>query len=119
LSQSFKLIIWDMRGHGQSDYPADQALYSEAHTLDDMAAILGEVCGNGSPAIGGGLSLGGYMSLAFHRVYPRRVRALLIIDTGPGFKKDSAREQWNKTAHATGRNFETKGLSVLQNLSPE
>jgi len=23
------------------------------------------------------------------------VRALLIIDTGPGFKKDEAREVWN------------------------
>ena len=32
-----------------------------------------------------GLSLGGYMSLAFYRSHPERVRALLIIDTGPGF----------------------------------
>ena len=28
------------------------------------------------------------MSLAFYRGHPERVRALLIIDTGPGFKKD-------------------------------
>jgi len=32
------------------------------------------------------------MSLAFHRAHPQRVRALLIIDTGPGFKKDDARD---------------------------
>ena len=119
LSQHFKLIIWDMRGHGQSDYPADQTLYSEAHTVDDIAAVLDEVNGRGSSAIVGGLSLGGYMSLAFYRLYPERVTALLIIDTGPGFKKDSAREQWNKTAHATAKRFETEGLSVLQNASPE
>ncbi|HBY30701.1 MAG TPA: alpha/beta hydrolase, partial [Bradyrhizobium sp.] len=49
-------------------------------------------------AVVGGLSLGGYMSLAFHRAHPARVRALLIIDTGPGFKKDDAREAWNKRA---------------------
>ncbi|KAJ9611216.1 hypothetical protein H2200_004399 [Cladophialophora chaetospira] len=119
LSKNFKLIIWDMRGHGASDYPSDQSLYSEPHTVEDIAAILDEVNGPGSQAIVGGLSLGGYMSLAFYRVHPERVRALLIIDTGPGFKKDSAREQWNKTAHATAQNFDTKGLSVLQDASAE
>lgn len=119
LSQNFKLIIWDMRGHGNSDYPSDQTLYSEAHTVEDIAAILDEVNGPGSNAIVGGLSLGGYMSLAFYRVHSDRVRALLIIDTGPGFKKDSARDQWNKTAHATAKRFESEGLSVLQNASPE
>ena len=40
-------------------------------------------------AIVGGLSLGGYMSLAFYRNHPDRVRALLIIDTGPGFNSDN------------------------------
>ena len=43
------------------------------------------------------------MSLAFYRAHPERVRALLIIDTGPGFKKDEAREGWNKRAHDTAR----------------
>ncbi|EXJ73519.1 uncharacterized protein A1O5_03280 [Cladophialophora psammophila CBS 110553] len=119
LSKSFRLILWDMRGHGSSDYPPDQSMYSEAHTVEDMAAILDQVCGRGSIAIVGGLSLGGYMSLAFYRVYPERVRALLIIDTGPGFKKDAAREEWNRTAHATGKKFESEGLGVLQGMSAE
>ena len=83
-----------MRGHGQSDYPADPAAYSEALTVADMAALLDEV--GADRAIVGGLSLGGYMSLAFHRAHPQRVRALLIIDTGPGFKKDDARDAWNR-----------------------
>ena len=119
LSKQFKLVIWDMRGHGRSDYPSNQDAYSEAHTVEDMAAVLNEVDGSSSTAIVGGLSLGGYMSLAFYRVYPERVQALLIIDTGPGFKKDAARDQWNKTAHATGKRFETEGLKVLQDASPE
>ena len=41
------------------------------------------------------------MSLAFYRSHPERVRALLIIDTGPGFKKDEAREAWNKRSLTT------------------
>lgn len=75
----YKLIIWDMRGHGRSSYPDDQNAYSEAHTVADMAAILDKVCGDGSAAIVGGLSLGGYMSQAFYRDHPQRVKALLII----------------------------------------
>lgn len=75
----FKLIIWDMRGHGRSSYPDDQNAYSEAHTVADMAALLDKVCGDGSSAIVGGLSLGGYMSQAFYRDHPQRVKALLII----------------------------------------
>jgi pimeloyl-ACP methyl ester carboxylesterase len=117
LSRHHRLVLWDMRGHGQSDYPDDPNAYSEALTVADMAALLDEV-GAGS-AIVGGLSLGGYMSLAFYRAYPERVRALLIIDTGPGFRKDDAREAWNKRAHETGDRFEREGLAVLQSLSRE
>ncbi|OCT47858.1 putative enol-lactone hydrolase [Cladophialophora carrionii] len=123
LSRHFTLIIWDMRGHGHSDYPTDPAAYSESHTVGDMAAILDAVGGTRSrshaPAIVGGLSLGGYMSLAFYRKYPARVAALLIIDTGPGFRNDDARRKWNDTAEQTARSFEARGLSVLGGMSAE
>src|SRR5690606_35942337 len=64
LTSRHHLIVWDMRGHGQSDSSDDPALYSEAHTVGDMAAIL-DACGV-ERAVIGGLSLGGYMTLAFH-----------------------------------------------------
>jgi len=117
LSKHHKLVLWDMRGHGQSDYPDDPSAYSEAHTVADMAALLDEV--GARRAIVGGLSLGGYMSLAFYRVHPERVSALLIIDTGPGFKKDDARAAWNRRAHDTGDRFEREGLAVLKSASRE
>ncbi|MGY4423813.1 pimeloyl-ACP methyl ester carboxylesterase [Bradyrhizobium sp. JR6.1] len=59
------------------------------------------------------------MSLAFHRAHPERVRALLIIDTGPGFKKVDAREVWNTRARDTGDRFDREGLEVLKSLSAE
>jgi pimeloyl-ACP methyl ester carboxylesterase len=117
LSKHHKLILWDMRGHGQSDYPADPGAYSEALTVADMAALLDEV--GATSAIIGGLSLGGYMSLAFYLAHPQRVRALLIIDTGPGFKKDDARQAWNKRAHETSERFEREGLAALKSASRE
>ena len=117
LARRYKLALWDMRGHGQSDYPEDPAAYSEALTVGDMAALLDEI--GAKSAIVGGLSLGGYMSLAFYRAYPERVEALLIIDTGPGFKKDEAREAWNKRALDTAERFEREGLGVLKSASRE
>src|SRR6202162_1888054 len=117
LSKNHKLVLWDMRGHGQSDYPTDPAAYSEALTVADMAALLHQV--GAHSAIVGGLSLGGYMSLAFYRAHPQRVEALLIIDTGPGFKKDDAREAWNKGAHDTAARLEREGLATLQSMGRE
>jgi pimeloyl-ACP methyl ester carboxylesterase len=117
LSKDHTLVIWDMRGHGQSDSPDDPALYSEAATVADMAALLDHV--GAKSAIVGGLSLGGYMSLAFHRVHPARVRALLIIDTGPGYRNDEARDGWNKNALKTAERYETEGLAVLERGSAE
>lgn len=117
LARDHRLVLWDMRGHGQSDYPDDPKAYSEALTVGDMAAILDAV--GAERAIVGGLSLGGYMSLAFYRAHPERGRALLIIDTGPGFKKDDAREVWNRRALDTAERFEREGLDVLKSASRE
>jgi pimeloyl-ACP methyl ester carboxylesterase len=117
LSKHHKLVLWDMRGHGQSDYPDDPACYSEALTVGDIAALLDVV--GAEKAIVGGLSLGGYMSLAFYRAHPERVSALLIIDTGPGFKKDDARAAWNRRALDTADRFDREGLEVLKSASRE
>ncbi|MFN8508378.1 MAG: alpha/beta fold hydrolase [Dehalococcoidia bacterium] len=69
LSERYRVITWDMRGHGESDSPDDPALYSEAHSCADIAAILGEL--GIAKAVIGGLSLGGYTSFAFNVRYPR------------------------------------------------
>ncbi|HUO12073.1 MAG TPA: alpha/beta fold hydrolase [Caulobacteraceae bacterium] len=107
-SKDLQLITWDMRGHGKTDYPEDLSAYSEAETVADMAAILDAV--GAKKAIIGGLSLGGYMSLAFHLAHPERCLALLIIDTGPGYKKDEGRAGWNATAIRRAESFEKNGL---------
>jgi pimeloyl-ACP methyl ester carboxylesterase len=117
LSAKNRLVTWDMRGHGQSDYPEDQAAYSEEATVADMAALLDHV--GAKTAIVGGLSLGGYMSLAFHLKHPDRVRALLIIDTGPGYRKDEARDGWNRNSLKTAERFEKEGLGQLRSGSAE
>lgn len=107
----YQVIVWDFRGHGESDYPTDPSQYSEALTVGDMTALLDHV--GAKKAIVAGLSLGGYMSLAFHATHPEMCRALMLFDTGPGFKKDEARAKWNETANARAAKFDAEGLKAL------
>lgn len=112
LADQYRVISWDMRGHGRSDSPEDQAAYNETVCVEDMAALL-DTCGVGRAVIGG-LSLGGYMSLVFHLKYPERVRALMLFDTGPGYRSDEARAGWNRSVERSARAFENKGLDTLR-----
>jgi pimeloyl-ACP methyl ester carboxylesterase len=116
LKDRYQVIVWDFRGHGESDYPKDPAAYSEGLTVGDMRSLLDQV--GADKAIVAGLSLGGYMSLAFHASHPGRVRALMLFDTGPGFKKDEARTKWNETANKRADQFDAEGLKAL-NTSDE
>jgi pimeloyl-ACP methyl ester carboxylesterase len=106
-----RVITWDIRGHGRSDAPDDPALYSEDLSVTDMAALL-DAAGIGVAVIGG-LSLGGYLSLAFHLRYPERVAALVLCDTGPGYRRDGPRDEWNAMAGRWADDFERQGLGAL------
>jgi pimeloyl-ACP methyl ester carboxylesterase len=111
LGERFRLIAWDVRGHGQSDAPEDASLYSEAAAVGDMAAIL-DAC-DVSVAVVGGLSLGGYLSLAFHLAHPGRTRALMLFDTGPGYRSEEGRRRWNAMADELARGLDERGFTAL------
>jgi pimeloyl-ACP methyl ester carboxylesterase len=116
LAAGRQVVTWDIRGHGQSDSPDDPARYSEALSVEDMAAVLDAA---GAPrAVVGGLSLGGYLSLAFQVRYPERVAALVLCDTGPGYRREEPRAQWNAQAVRIAEGFERRGLDALS-TSPE
>lgn len=111
LATGRRCVTWDMRGHGRSDSPAAQEAYSTAACVADMAALLDEV--GASKAVLGGLSLGGYLSLAFYMAHPERVKALVLADTGPGFRSDDARQRFNERAFAQADRLERDGLAAL------
>jgi len=111
LQQSYRLIPWDMRGHGESDSPETQALYSHQHTVEDMRALLDHL--HIEQAVIAGHSLGGFMSLAFHVAYPQRVQALILQGCGPGYRNAEARATWNTRAEQRAHTLETQGLAVL------
>lgn len=111
----YRVIVWDMRGHGRSGSPDDPALYSEALTVGDIDAVLDAA--GAEDAVIGGMSLGGYMTLAYHLEHKARCRALMLIDTGPGFKKDAARDNWNAYARGKGDELLAKGDAALSRSS--
>jgi pimeloyl-ACP methyl ester carboxylesterase len=106
-----RVISWSMRGHGETESPADPAAYSADQTVADMRALLGHV--GVERAVIGGLSLGGYVSLAFYLAHPEMVRALVICDSGPGYRNADARRQWNERAQERAVALETRGLDAL------
>ena len=108
---AYRLIPWDMRGHGDSDAPEDQALYSQDHTVEDMRAVLDHL--GIEQAIIAGHSLGGFMSLAFHVAYPERVQALLLQGCGPGYRNAKTRQTWNEQAERRAQTLESKGLDAV------
>ncbi|HEU0190697.1 MAG TPA: alpha/beta fold hydrolase [Mycobacterium sp.] len=105
LSADRPVITWDLRGHGASDAPADAGAYSEQISVADMAAILDAA--GAERAVVGGMSLGGYLSLAFHLAHPQRVAGLLLVDTGPGYRSDAARAKWNEWVERQARRLES------------
>ena len=117
LESNFRVVVWDMRGHGRTDSPIDPESYSEDAALEDMVAIL-DVLGI-QQAIVGGHSLGGYLSLAFHAKFPDRVAALLLSGTGPGYRKAGPREEWNARVNMIADDVETGGLAGMTVRSSE
>jgi pimeloyl-ACP methyl ester carboxylesterase len=111
LGKTHRIVTWDMRGHADTDSPEDPAQYSEKATVEDMAAILDHL--GIEKAVISGLSLGGYMSLAFYLAYPERVRALMLFDTGPGYNNPKGREGWNETSERRAKRFEEMGLDAV------
>ena len=53
-----------------------------------------------------GHSLGGYLSLAFCLQHPNRVKALVLIGAGPGFRKEETRNQWNTSVKSSAKTMD-------------
>ncbi|HKE56060.1 MAG TPA: alpha/beta fold hydrolase [Pyrinomonadaceae bacterium] len=88
LANRYRFVTPDLRGHGDSDVGAGVA------TMDAMAADVAVLMDslNISHAIIGGLSMGGYVTLAFYRNYPARVKALVLADTRPQADTEEAKQ---------------------------
>jgi pimeloyl-ACP methyl ester carboxylesterase len=76
LSDRYRVIAPDLRGFGQT---RSETPFTIASLADDLHSFLKEL--GALPCIFGGLSMGGYVALAYARKYPADLRALMLIDT--------------------------------------
>ena len=79
LSEGYRLILWDPRGHGQSESPPRRDQYSLDISADDLHGLMDHL--DLPKAYVGGLSMGGAIATRFTLAHPERVAALLIIDS--------------------------------------
>lgn len=78
LGISYLLVCPDLCGFGGSTLPAGEPNLDAV--ADDVAAML-DARRITEPVALGGLSMGGYVAMAFWRRYPERVAALILADT--------------------------------------
>lgn len=83
-----RCIAPDLRGFGESSIVPP---YSIDQYADDLAALLDSL--RIERAVVCGLSMGGYVALAFWRRHKARIRALVLMDTRAGNDSAEARER--------------------------
>ncbi len=78
-SKSYRVVTFDLRGHGQSDKPAGP--YQIPILAVDLAGLFQAL--NIPSAHLVGLSLGGAVAFQFAIDYPAKVKTLTIVNSGP------------------------------------
>jgi len=101
----YRCICVDLRGHGETTATGDIATMEEMAA--DVAALLDEL--QIERVALGGLSMGGYVALAFYRSFPERVRSLILADTRPQADTDEARRSREETATRVLR----EGMTII------
>jgi pimeloyl-ACP methyl ester carboxylesterase len=111
LARAARLICWDYRGHGGSDAPTEPGCYTLERVVEDLGAVH-LAAARAAPAWLAGLSLGGLVSLCYALAYPERVRGLVLMNTGPGFKRPESRERWRETWERAAAKLEKVGIAA-------
>ena len=88
LSNSYRIIAPDLRGFGDSDASQDPSTMNRlaadvALLMDHLEIPRATICG---------LSMGGYVALAFYKQFHSRVRALVLADTRAQADSDEAKQ---------------------------
>jgi pimeloyl-ACP methyl ester carboxylesterase len=78
LSSQFRILAPDLRGHGDST--ATSSPYPMDLLATDLASFLDKLEVN-EPVVLCGLSMGGYVSLAFNQLFPDRLAGLVLAAT--------------------------------------
>lgn len=111
-----RVITPDLRGFGDSTFNGTETTMEQF--ADDVHALMTELKIN--RVVLGGLSMGGYVALAFYRKYPWRVRGLILASTKPQADSDEDRQARQELAAlAKERGSGAVGTPLLPKLFGE
>ena len=116
LADRFATIAVDLLGHGSSPVPEDPEEYTRDRTLADLDDVLADL---DEPAVLVGHSLGGYLALAHGATRPGVARAIVVLNTGPGFRDPEKREGWNERSRRNARRFGVPEQVTTMNLQDD
>ena len=108
------VVLWDQRSHGNSPAPENDPKWSLENVMADLTAIADATTPD-APFVATGHSFGGLASLHFTSRFPERVRALVLVGSGPGFKNPEAAEGWAQQVERTATFLETRGFEDFVN----
>lgn len=94
LADGWRIVTPDLRGFGGSELGDDEPSLTTA--ADDVARLLDRL--GVERVVLGGLSMGGYVAMAFLRRHSQRVRALVLADTKATADPPAAREKRERIA---------------------
>ncbi|MFD4655326.1 alpha/beta fold hydrolase [Kitasatospora sp. NPDC058444] len=86
LSDRYRVVAYDQRGHGHSEIPPSRARYSTRALAEDLSAVLARTVPAGERAVLAGHSMGGMtiMAAGGRPEVAERTAAAVLISTGPG-----------------------------------
>ena len=109
-SRSYRFIVWDPRGHAQSESPPNADQYTQEVFAQDLEGLLDHLGIN--RAYVGGLSMGGGIATRFAILHPERVAALLIFDSFSSSGLETPPEN-RQMREEIIRLTETEGMSAV------
>ena len=116
LDDRFTVVAPDLLGHGDSPVLEDPAEYTRDRTLVDVDDIL---AGLDAPPVLVGHSLGGYLALAYAATRPDAVSGVVVLNTGPGYRDDAKREEWNARSRRNAHRFGVPEQVTTMNLQED
>ena len=105
LNSKYRVVAPDLRGFGESD--SSEGTATMARMAEDVAALMDALAIE--QAVIGGLSMGGYVALAFARMFPARVKALVLADT----RAQADSEEGKQTRHQQAEKALSEGMAGI------
>jgi len=105
LTSRYRVVTPDLRGFGESDSSEGPATMNRM--AQDVAKLMDHL--EIDQAVIGGLSMGGYVALAFIKQFPSRVKALVLADT----RAQADTEEGKQTRHQQAEKALSEGMAGI------